>query len=224
MKKIVLLFALLGMPLAVIAAPDAGTAPEQAEAVEKSDAEKTAESNRRKGYVGIYLMYPQYEIAFAGLQNAEREIDTWGLGFLYGARPTKEIAIDIEASGFRINVSTLQQSTYLENFTLAIGGTYGREWFGFLRPYIGAGIGLSVWTNDTLWFSNGSRNEKTEDKLNFSYLVKLGVIFDMFESMDFDVHLKFQNLGNIPHVGAPDFNAVGNTAIAELRIGVMYKF
>ncbi|MDR0449522.1 MAG: porin family protein [Rickettsiales bacterium] len=188
-------------------------------------AEEESDTPQRDWFVGLYMMRPDINVYAAGpgVQNTELNLGGWGSALSFGRNTSSGVAFELEVGGINTKLVSAYQTSQAENVYLILGARYGYEFFGFWRPYVGAGIGYSVWGNTMEYEKLGTKINKQSDNIQFSYQVKLGIIVSTGTRFDLDASVKFQSLGRTGNEG-PDFALVGNVQNIEPRIGFLYKF
>jgi opacity protein-like surface antigen len=173
-------------------------------------------------YFGLYAILPTVRMTMEG-PSLPSEVRVSGLGasFDFGKVYSDGISVDFSMASKMFDIATDTQANFMRNLTFTIGSAWGRELFGSIRVYMGAGIGPSVWINriDALAESYA----KKETAVDFTYLVKFGAAYILSDRFDLDFTLKLQNLGKSQSKG-PEFNVIGDVTQTEFRLGLIYKF
>jgi opacity protein-like surface antigen len=166
-----------------------------------------------------------------GAWPAEHNLSGRGYGMTFGSRPAGNIKTEFEFGSRRFGLNSYAESDHVAITELMFSVMLEKEYFGFLRPYAGAGIGLSIISNNieyewsyavgsTIYWKSG---EKDVYRFNFAYQGLAGLTFVLSERFDLDFGIIWQNLGKVGN-RVDHFDIVGNVTNLEYRIGVAYKW
>ena len=206
MRKLFTLFPLILAPMVTVAA---------------------GETPVRKNFVGFYIIQPNITVKTTNLVNNKHTLETLGFGLGFGWNVVGDIGLELEAMTVSLGLKTVPQTNTMTNYSVFVGMRYGKEYFGFLRPYIGVGVGPSVWNNAVRYNyvidSTTYSGRYSKNRFNLAYQAKIGTSFILSEKFDADFQVKYQNLGRIPSNG-PLFDMTGDVTNIEYRIGFIYKY
>ncbi|MCL1892559.1 MAG: outer membrane beta-barrel protein [Alphaproteobacteria bacterium] len=175
----------------------------------------------RNLYIGLYLTQPNIRMTATGLPQSELYASGFGFGFSVGKIIFDGIGLELDADTRHFTIETNAQKNEMTNATMTVGSSWGRQFFGRIRLYGGAGIGPSFWFNRVVY--EPAHMDKRTAKVDFTYQAKFGAAMLLTERFDLDLNLKLQNLGRSGSAG-PDFSMVGSISLVELRLGIAYKF
>lgn len=192
-------------------------------------------------FVGAYLARSNITVPVTGLEFGQSKLysNEWGLALSLGRNYNEFFVMEVDANIQSIDIEANGESNSLFNISAIFGGRAQIEIKGSdihekistwkFRPYIGAGIGVSLWVNDTSYAYTTYPSAATINssdlgvKFGLAYQIKFGMAIPFGEKFDLDLGIRYQALGRPNNVGT-GFNISGNITNTEYRIGVLYRY
>ncbi|MDR1071936.1 MAG: hypothetical protein LBL21_04825 [Rickettsiales bacterium] len=193
--------------------------------------EARREPRKYDRYVMTSYVWSNLAVSTDGAWPADHTFSYHGYGVEFGGRRTENIQIGGEFDFLRFGFNSQKESDSVSMTVLMSNVMFGKEFFGFLRPYVGAGLGVAL-ANNSIEYNRSyyvgatfHQESGTKDavRLNFAYQAMAGLTFAITKVFDLDVGVRWKNLGKVGNK-IDYFDISGNVTKLEYRIGGAYKW
>lgn len=187
-----------------------------------------ADDGKYKHYAGVYISQPNVTIKTNGAWTDRHKFHSVGYGFVLGTNVfNRNVWLDLDGGLMMFSFRNRHEDNDLANASVTMGLYGGYEFFGFAKPYIGAGLGISIWFNniDYSYSMDGTHysGNTVTTRTNLSYMTRAGILFKLNDRFDLDFNAKYQNMGRVKNK-IPVYDIDGDIKNIEFRGGLLVKF
>ncbi|MDR0741566.1 MAG: outer membrane beta-barrel protein [Rickettsiales bacterium] len=188
-----------------------------------------------KSYFSFGLNHYNVKLKTRGLSERNFDFSGWNASGILGRMIADGLSLELSGYINNIIIDGNDESDNMLFISIMPGIRYDYIIFGFLRPYIGVGIGPTFalneiyYTTTTITTTKNNTTTYTEskthdaNKVNFSYQLKTGLLFTLFDRFDLDLGVRYSDYGGVKNKG-PEFDIDGHITNFEYRLAAVYKF
>jgi len=212
-----ILIATLCMPIAANAEEDAA---KDALVSETPVSETPVSETPREHYVSLYYLWSDIRMSTDGAWPAEHTFRMRCPAIALGNRGN---GLGVAWAWSKPMFTSRAESDSLDIFATIISARLEKEYLGFLRPWVAAGLDPGFVSNKIEYNWHGEKGETTTRRFNLAYSATAGLSFILSSRFDLDFMVQWQNLGRVKNK-IDYFDITGSITDFSYGAGISYKY